>query len=70
MPSIQVVGVTHCRIIMLDDIDNKKELKILRTEPLLHLSGTQLLKYGDVHHYYCVLQSLNTLNRKYITIFL
>ena len=58
MTGTQVVGMTHC-CIKKDDIDNKKELDMHRTETLLHLSGTQLLKYGDFHRYYCVLKSLN-----------
>ena len=62
MPGIQAVGVTHYRIKMVDDSNKKKESEMRRTEPILRLSGTQLLKYGDFHRYYCVLKALNALN--------
>ena len=45
----EAVGVTHCHIKMVDDIDNKKELAMPKNEPLLCPSGTHILRYGDFH---------------------
>ena len=41
---------------MVDDTDNKKELGMRRTEPLMRLSGTQ--RYAEFHRYNSVLQTL------------
>ena len=59
-----VLGVTHCRIKMVDDdTDNRKELEMPRTQLFVRLSGTHMLRYGDFQRLFLCLEAAKPLNR-------
>ena len=59
-----VLGVTHCRIKMVDDVtDNRKELEMPRTQLFVRLSGTHMLRYGDFQRLFLCLEATKPLNR-------
>ena len=52
IPTQPAVGVSHCRIKMVDDTDdtdNQKEVEMQRIKVLCALPGTHKLRYDEFH---------------------